>query len=358
MEVAPLFGNNCVNTSNTQQLCLLSLVLVVLFPLAAPCPAQFEPNESHFVNFARKSSAPNQSLDKETVDGSSSRISDSELIRNRWQVGVRIKGGARTARNFLVTIPIPTDWPEQQVDLHEEQIPNEVDKVTYRSLNSGVQQMVITIPKISANQLIELTATYNVATSRIHSPENTEGLKIPKRVKKPVKEHLGVSPQISYRNAKLRNKVKEIIADKNSAWSQTEAIYEWVRENIEYHNDEPSDTLSVFRSGTGCPEDLVKLFVAMCRAVKIPARVVWSETSQYAEFYLQDETGEGHWFPCNVSGRRDFGRLSDPRVILQKGDNIKVPEKEHRQKFCAEFVTGQGKVKPQVQFIRKRLPAK
>lgn len=310
--------------------------------------------DDQFVSFIHTS---HQSSDKESRAAVSSRISDSEAIKNRWQVGVRIKGGARTARNFLVTIPIPTDWPEQQVELHEEEIPNEVGTVKYRSLNSGVQQMVITIPKITANQLIELKATYNVTTNRILVPENTDGFKIPKRVGKQVKEYLGVSPQISYRNAKLRNQAKKIIADKESAWLQVQALYEWVRENIEYHNDEPSDTLSVFRSRTGCPEDLVGLFVAMCRAVKIPARIVWSETSHYAEFYLQDEAGDGHWFPCSVSGRRDFGRLSNPRVILQKGDNIKVPEKEERQKFCAEFVTGQGKVKPQVQFIRKRLPA-
>lgn len=147
------------------------------------------------------------------------------------------------------------------------------------------------------------------------------------------------------------------MADKETAWEKVEAIFDWVRENIEYRNEEPDDSLSVFRKKKGCSEDLAGLFVAMCRSAKIPARMVWVEGAQYAEFYLQDSTDTGHWFPCNVAGRREFGSNAEPRIILQKGDNIKVPEKETRQKYCAEFVSGSGNVKPIVKFVRELLPA-
>ena len=40
-------------------------------------------------------------------------------------------------------------------------------------------------------------------------------------------------------------------------------------------------------------DDLVGLFVAMCRSLKIPARMVWVPDYSYAEFYLEDAEGKG-----------------------------------------------------------------
>lgn len=317
----------------------------VLFALCSPLLAQSDSNAKPTTEVSN------------SADGPAAGVTFANPVKNRWQVGVKIKGRSSSAKNFLVTIPVPTDWPEQTVDLFEENIPAEVRSVEYRELNSGVRQLVASIPRIKANQLIEMTVTFNVTTHQVNPPPHTEVFEIPKRAAKKIKPYLGVSPQISYRNGKLRNQVKKLILEKKTAWSKVEAIFDWVRENIEYRDDEPSDSLSVFRKKTGCSEDLVGLFVAMCRSAKIPARMVWVEGAQYAEFYLVDKSGSGHWFPCNVAGRREFGSYAEPRVIQQKGDNIKVPEKEQRQKYCAEFVKGSGKSKPVVVFVRKLLPA-
>ena len=283
-------------------------------------------------------------------------VSFANPVKNRWRVGVKIKGGSKSAKNFLVTIPVPVDWPEQRVQLRSEDLPPEVRSAKYRELNSGVRQLVLTIPRIGARQLIEMTATFDIETSQVLPPPDTSVFQIPKRVPREMKEYIGVSPQISYRNSKIRNQVKKLIADKENGWAAVEAIFDWVRDNIDYRNDDATDSLSVFRKKSGCSEDLVGLFVAMCRSAKIPARMVWVEGAQYAEFYLEDASGKGHWFPCSVAGRREFGSNAEPRVIMQKGDNIKVPEKEQRQKFCAEFVSGSGNVKPIVKFIRELLP--
>ena len=284
-------------------------------------------------------------------------VTFSNPVTNRWRVGVKIKGRSRPAKNFLITIPVPTEWPEQTVSLDTENIPPEVRSVEYRELNSGVRQLVATIPTVNANQLLDMSIIFRVTTHQIDPPSRTEVFEIPKKVGKEFKDYLGVSPQISYRNSKLRNKVKELVAENETAWSKVETVYDWVRDNVEYRDVEPSDSLSVFRKKVGCAEDLVGLFVAMCRAAKIPSRMVWVDGSMYAEFYLVDQAGEGHWFPCNVAGRREFGSNAEPRVILQKGDNIKVPEKEQRQKFCAEFVQASGRSKPIVVFVRNLLPA-
>jgi len=287
----------------------------------------------------------------------SAAIQLGEKVTNRWRVGAQILGASRSSRNLLVTIPVPTEWPEQKVRLVEEQFPAEIQAANYRELNSGVRQLIVKIPLLRAKQLIEFHLLLEVSNRQILAPENTDVLKIPDRVPEEVDDYLGVSPQINYRNSKLRNQARSIAEGKEKAWDQVEAIFDWVRDNFEYRNEDPTDSLSVFRKKSGCSEDLVGLFVAMCRAIKIPARMVWVEGTQYAEFYLVDEDDNGHWYPCQVAGRREFGSNVEPRIILQKGDNIKVPEKPGRQKFCAEFMAGTGTVEPVVRFIRELLPA-
>ena len=55
-----------------------------------------------------------------------------------------------------------------------------------------------------------------------------------------------------------------------------------------------------------------------------PARAVWIPGHTYPEFYLEDENGKGHWFPCQAAGSYQFGSMSEKRPILQKGDRFKV----------------------------------
>ena len=85
---------------------------------------------------------------------------------------------------------------------------------------------------------------------------------------------------------------------------------------------------------------------------------MWVPNFCYAEFYLQDKADRGYWFPCTVAGPRQFGEMNDHRPILQKGDNIKVPEKKKPQRYLAEHVRVRGRGKPRVKFVRQLLPAK
>ena len=119
--------------------------------------------------------------------------------------------------------------------------------------------------------------------------------------------------------------------------------------------------LAALRDGTGDCEEYTSLFVAICRAADIPARSVWVPGHCYPEFYLLDENGDGHWFPCQSSGARQFGGIDETRPILQKGDNFRPPRnggKEH-ERYLAESLTGgqtRGGAKPQCRFIAETAP--
>ncbi len=277
----------------------------------------------------------------------------SNPVEVRWRVGARIRGGSRPATNVLVTLPIPNQWPEQRVSLIEEQIPDNFGQIGYRELESDVRQMVVKIPVVQANQEVLVAVVLKVETAVVDKPDDTTVFEKPKSSNREARFHLGMSPQVNYRNSKLRRFVKDLIEEQETAWEQVHTIYDWVRDNVEQTDGELKPALQTWEDRSGSYEGRAFLFVAMCRSAKIPARIVFAREMVYAEFMLADQDQEQFfWFPANVNGVYEFGEFIEPRVILQKGDNIEVPEKEQRQKFVAEFLKCQGRSKPKVTFIR------
>ena len=276
----------------------------------------------------------------------------------KWKVGIRIATGASSFNNVEFTMPIPVEWPEQTVKLLDEKVPPEMGEVKFRELNSRVKQIRTVLKTIPSRTLLEFEQTYLITIRAVEPPEDTNQLQLVKPVPKEFREYLGVSPQITHRKGKIRTTVKAIVNDIDTPWKQTEAIYEWIGENVEIKDGENQTTPDTLKLRAGNAEDIAGLFVAMCRCNKIPARMVWVDGHQYAEFCLWDKDKKPHWFPVNPAGLREFGSYSDPRVIQQKGDNIKIPGRKQRVKFVPEFVTGNGKARPKVQFIRELTPVK
>jgi transglutaminase-like putative cysteine protease len=256
---------------------------------------------------------------------------------------------------LFATASVPNDWPEQQVKIVDEEVSANVKSVRYRTLPSGVKQMLVTIPRIEAGGTATALITFEITKSAMLPPVAPQDLILPKRLPRTVQRFLGVSPKIESRHAKIRAAAKQATKDKETAWEQVEAIYDWVRDNVNHQDGKLKGALAALRDKTGAHEDLTSLFVAMCRAHRVPARTVWVLDHTYAEFYLQDEKKKGNWYPCEVAGAREFGKMSDFRPILQKGDNIKVPEKREPQRYVAEFLKGTGGrgVRPRVQFVRQ-----
>ena len=285
-------------------------------------------------------------------------VSFSNPLVQHWKVGAEITARNSTVRSVFVTVPVPMDWPEQSVRVVEEEIPDNLVRAQYRTLDNGVKQMVAELVNIDPGDTIEVSITFEVTVSQIEAPADTSIFSIPKHVPREVKAYLGRSPEINPVNGRIRKQVAEIVEalaaeGEPTAWQEVEALYDWVRENIKNYDRPPEGSEVTFRDREGPVEDMVNLFVAMSRAHKVPARVVWVEGHVYAEFYLEDAEQTGHWFPVQLSGNRDFGSMSDPRIIQQKGDNIKVPEERSRQAYVFEHASAKARVKPKVQFIRQ-----
>lgn len=280
----------------------------------------------------------------------------TEVIQT-YKVGVIVTTPGGACRRLFASVPVPIDWPEQEVRVIEEEISVAVKKVRYRTLFGTVRQMLIEIPVLAADQEAHALVTLEIKRRTILPPEDTESLVIPDKVSRQLKPLLSPSPYIESRHPAIRSLAKEIALDEPSAWGITEAIYDHVRENVEYRHGDLKGALRALRDGNGDCEELTSLFIALCRARGIPARTIWVPGHCYPEFYLVNERGEGHWFPCQVAGTRAFGEMPDVRPILQKGDNYRVPEKpKDRQRYVAEFfrcVPVRGE--PKVEFVRELL---
>jgi len=279
-------------------------------------------------------------------------------VTQRWRVGFSVRAENANCGGIFATVPIPTEWPEQTVRPVEEltDVTSHVKKIDYRVLKGGVKQMLATIPFLPSGEEAHAYMTFEVTKRVLVAPDDVATLTIPPRLSRLLRPFVGTSPYIETTHKDIKSLADEIVEGKVTAWEKVEAIYDWVRDHVEYKNGAIKGALAALRDGDGDCEELTSLFIALCRANRIPARTVWIEGHCYPEFYLIDANKKGHWFPCQAAGTRNFGGMFDTRPIMQKGDNFKVPEKKQMQRYVAEFLSAKsvrGSGGPRVRFTRE-----
>ena len=277
----------------------------------------------------------------------------------RWQFGVTIQSPGECT-GMLATVPVPTSWPEQTVKLVNEQFSPNVRRVAYRVLEGGVRQMVVEIPKLRSGETATALITVEVSRSSLRPPLDPGIFRLPDVAKLPrdVRIYLAPSPLIEVSHPTIQKLAKEVWADQGDAdaWTKVERIYDWVREHVEFFEGPIKGALAAYKDKRGDCEELSSLFIALCRANKIPARTVWVPDHCYPEFYLVDDMGVGHWIPCQAAGTRSFGGIPEFRPVLQKGDNFKVPERKDAVRYVPELVKAQSvTANPQVETVRQLL---
>ena len=262
----------------------------------------------------------------------------------RMQVGAEVKATRGACRNVAVYIAVPFDCTEQSVAVVSEDFSPQVGHVDYRLLKNGARQMVINIPRLGNGETARALVTFDVTTRPILPQDKTDDLRIPERVPREVRAFVNGSPYIEVKHQKIRTLAKEIMAEvpeDATDWEKVEAIYDYVLEHIDYVEGPDKGALETLRDGRADCQGRSMVFIALCRANKIPARVVWVDGHVYAEFYLEDAEGNGHWFPIESAGSRAFGEMPLARTIMQKGDNFRVPERPtERLRYASDYMLG------------------
>jgi len=283
-----------------------------------------------------------------------------ETRPQRWEFGTSIRAAGGPCSGLFGTFPVPTEWPEQEVKIAEEQITPNVQRHSFRAAD-GLKQMVFEVPQLANGETATCYVTFEIIKRPIKPPSDPSRLVIPKNVPVDLRKFLGNSPLIEV-NARARSLAKEWTEGKETAWEQVEALCKGLREKVTYERD-PKNNLKgaagALRDGKADKEDMTAAFVAVCRASRIPARMVWPLDYCYAEFYLEEKPAEeapvegkpakvtkekpkGAWYACVVHEEATLGEVKDLHPILEKGDNFKVPEDKASQRLVAEFLTGKG----------------
>ncbi len=326
---------------------------------------------------------------KTTVEDAFVRYGDTQVSRYRVGASITAKRGA--VRKVFSTFAVPIACPEQEVQLIEEDISDYVDSRDYRELQNGnARQMLFQVPHLPNKAEAHAILTFEVRTRIILPPEETSELTIPVKPPREFKRYLGKSPLIDTKHSKIRKLLKKIFADLEEKhtttsdsngesasavgepspstevaqptstitdWQRVEAIYDHVQETIEYVVQDDKSALATLRDGNGDCQNISALFIALCRTARVPARIVWVHQHNYPEFCLADAKGNLHWFPCESSGMRAFGEMPLARVIMQKGDNFRVPESRKSLRYASEYMTGvparPGGGPPSHKFIRE-----
>ena len=278
-----------------------------------------------------------------------------DIRRQPYRVGLTVVASGGPCRGVYATLPIPAEWPEQTVEVVGEDVSADVRQVRYRTLPGGVKQILVDIPDLPSGQEAKAVVTFTVGRAAILPPADTSGLSIPEKPAKTLKAFLGPSPYIETRHPKVTKFAKGLGQDLEG-WAKVEAIYDAVREKVEYRNGTLKGAARALADGWGDCEELTCLFIACARINGIPARTVWVEGHCYPEFHLVDAEGKGSWFPCQAAGARAFGGMPDQLPILQKGDSFRDPDRPGQPlRYVSEFCRGaalSGGGSPQVDWIR------
>jgi Transglutaminase-like superfamily len=280
----------------------------------------------------------------------------------RYRVGAEITASNGACRDILMMVAVPFECPEQAVRILDEDISSDVAQVDYRLLQDGVRQMLITIPYLPNGVEAHALVTFEVATRPILPPEQTDELKIPEHVRGKLRGFISGSPYIESNHRTIRSLSHDILAGVDASatdWQKVEAIYDYMLDHVDYVEGPDKSALEALRDKQADCQGRSALFIALCRAGKIPARMVWVDGHCYPEFYLENAAGEGCWYPCESAGTRAFGEMPLTRTILQKGDNFRVPERpKDKLRYASDFMIGTptpGAGRPRTRFIREQV---
>ena len=262
--------------------------------------------------------------------------------------------GQGSARQVQATTPVPVEFPEQSLD--------DVEIVTHgcsaklRQLGHGAAQLFLVAPSIQKGQSIGATAKFKLTLRKEY--RGFSGDAFPKVQQLPrnfPRYFLADSPGIQVRNSTVKKLAKSVALGTPHPWDKARRFHDWTMKEISPHVGRYTSVIKALRQRKGDCEERSSVFVALCRASGIPARLVWVPQHNWAEFYLVDNDGKGSWIPSHTAAYSWFGWTGAHELVLQKGDRVQVPEKKSPQRLQSDWLLWEG-ARPKVQFTAELEP--
>lgn len=271
-------------------------------------------------------------------------------------VGIELEGTG-PATLLMSTTPAPVEYPEQRID--DVQIETHGCRAELRRIGEAAGQLVLGAESLVAGQVVRAVARFRLTLFKQHfgytSEQFPRAQKVPADVRK---QYLGDSPGIETKIAPIKTLAAELTRGLSHPWEMAAAFAAWTPKHIEPQLGSYTSVAKALETRRGDCEEMAGVFVALCRAAGIPARLVWIPNHTWAEFYLQDVEGEGRWIPAHTAAYHWFGWNGAHELVLQKGDRLAIPERRGRFRLMQDWTRYQG-AKPKIRYLAalKPLPA-
>ncbi|MCY2977920.1 MAG: transglutaminase-like domain-containing protein [Planctomycetota bacterium] len=268
-------------------------------------------------------------------------------------IGVELRGTGGNSEVMAAT-PVPVNHPEQKVE--EVTIEKIGCDAVIRELAPGAGQLLLHAPNIMQGQVVKAIAHYKITLyKQYHGFEKKQfptQQTIPNEIRAAA---LGESPGIQAKAPAVKKLATEIAYGLDHPWDQAHAFVEWIQKKIRPQYGPYTSVLTAIEKRVGDCEEMSALFVAFCRALGIPARLVWVPNHNWTEFYLTDEEQIGHWIPVHPACYHWFGWTGAHELVIQKGDRVRVPEQNKTARLIMDWVRSSGG-RPQTNYVAQLTP--
>jgi hypothetical protein len=251
--------------------------------------------------------------------------------------------------------PVPVVCPEQKID--DEKVVADGCQAELRQVAPYARQLCLYAPQLAQGQKISAVANFKLTLYKQYMGYKLE--QFPEQQPAPPADvrrtYLGESPGIQTR----AKEVSQLAADLKSGlvhpWELARKFAGWITKNIRPQIGPFTGAQLALQTRRGDCAEMAAIFVALCRAVNIPARIVWVPNHNWSEFYLTDKDGKGHWLPVHTACYFWFGWTGAHELVIQKGDRIRVPEKRKFYRLLEDWIQYGGR-KPIVRYTAELTP--
>jgi len=260
----------------------------------------------------------------------------NEVTRDlRFRYSLR-NDGSGVITEATLHVAVPYDSLENQKILGKVQWTASPDRIAADRWGQDVA--IFRFSNVPAGKSVGTGYGVRVRTGELHYaffPERVEGLEsVPRDIAS--RETIPTS-RLQMDTDLVAETAKEIVGDEENPYWMARRIYDWVREKLEYNRvggwDVPT---TLIKRGTGSCSEYAFLYIALCRAVGLPARYEGSIVVRGDDASMDDVyhrwcevflPGIG-WMPVDPSGgdqewpadqARYFGGLSNRFLITTHG---------------------------------------
>jgi hypothetical protein len=269
-------------------------------------------------------------------------------------IGVELQGEG-DAMQVRASTPVPLPHEEQQVD--DVKIETDGCEASIQQVGEGAAQLLLAAPSIRRGKRIAAIARYKLTLKKQYLGYARD--QFPQQQPEPPpairKLYLGDSPGIQTRAPEIRKLHQELSAQETHPWTLAGIYQQWVHKEIEAKRGNFIGVVNALKRRYGDCEEKAAVFVALCRAGGIPARLVWVPNHNWAEFYLADHDGKGHWIPSHTSCYSWHGWTGAHELVIQKGDRVKPVHEKKAQRLLEDWVQWIGKA-PTSRFVADLTP--